>query len=427
MSLNLKVHEVSIAYDSASILDSISFNLQRGEMVALLGPNGAGKSTLMRCISRALEPTGGSIFFNGQEAGGLSVGEMARLLAVVPQDTGVDFDFTVEEVIQMGRFPYYKNFRGNKTNHESIVHYAMEITGILPLRHRSATTLSGGERQRMVFARALCQEPELLLLDEPTANLDISYQWELLDIVLRLNQEKRVTVIAAIHDLNLATLFFQQFILLAGGKLLAIGSAEEVLTEENIFASYGVKASIFRHPLHGRLQVSIGKESISTMQTKMRDRKKRVHVIGGGEEALPVIEALWEKGYSLSLGPVSREDSGYHFARFFDIPVIENPPFSRISDELYEEHLKLIRESKWIVLPPISFGEGNLRNLEAVSDALALGIHGIIFGGQAVERDFTGGKAVNFLEHFKKQGALFVRDTEEVIACMRNGTFGKLI
>ena len=427
MSLNLKVHEVSIAYDSASILDSISFNLQRGEMVALLGPNGAGKSTLMRCISRALEPTSGSVFFNGQEAGSLSAGEMARRLAVVPQDTGVDFDFTVEEVIKMGRFPYYKNFRRNKTDHESIVHSAMEITGILPLRHRSATTLSGGERQRMVFARALCQEPELLLLDEPTANLDISYQWELLDIVLRLNQEKRVTVIAAIHDLNLATLFFKQFILLAGGKLLAIGSAEEVLTEENILASYGVQASIFRHPLHGRLQVSIGKESISTMQKKRRDREKRVHVIGGGEEALPVIEALWEKGYSLSLGPVSREDSGYHFARFFDIPVIENPPFSSISDALYEEHLKLIRESRWIVLPPISFGEGNLRNLEAVSDALALGIQGIIFGGQAEKRDFAGGKAANFLEGFKKQGALFVCDTEEVLACMKNRTFDKII
>lgn len=425
MSLNLQVHGLSIIYDSASILNGISFNLQRGEMVALLGPNGAGKSTLLRCISRALEPTKGSVFFNGREAGSLSAGEMARRLAVVPQDTGVDFDFTVEEVIQMGRFPYYKNLRGNKTNHEAIVHSAMEITGILPLRHRSAATLSGGERQRMVFARALCQEPELLLLDEPTANLDIGYQWELLDIVLRLNQEKGVTVIAAIHDLNLATLFFQQFILLAGGKLLAIGSAEEVLTEENILASYGVQASIFRHPLHGHLQVSIGKESISTLKKKIPDREKRVHVIAGGEEALPVIEALWKKGYSLSLGPVSREDSGYHFARFFDIPVIENPPFSSISDQLYNEHLKLIKESKWVVLPPISFGEGNLRNLEAVSDALALGIQGIIIGEQAEERDFTGGKAVCFLEGFKKQGALFVRDLDEVLTYIKNHTFDK--
>ena len=425
MSLNLMVHGLSIGYDSLPILDDINFNLQGGEMVALLGPNGAGKSTLLRCISKALEPIKGTVFFNGREAGSLSAAEIARQLAVVPQDTGVDFDFTVEEVIQMGRFPYDKGSRKNKTNNESIVNSAMEITGIFSLRHRSAATLSGGERQRMVFARALCQEPELLLLDEPTANLDIGYQWELLDIVLRLNREKMVTVIAAIHDLNLATLFFRQFILLAGGKVLASGSAEEVLTEENILASYGVQASIFRHPLHGRLQVSVGKDSMSSMQKKVRDGEKRVHVIGGGQEALSVLEALWEKGYSLSLGPVSREDSGYHFAHFFDIPVIENPPFSSISDEICKEHLKLMQESKWIVLPPISFGEGNLRNLETMAEAMAQGIPGIVFGEQAEERDFTVGKATSFLERLKGQGAFFVNDSEEALACMKNNEIHK--
>jgi iron complex transport system ATP-binding protein len=425
MSLNLKVHGLSIEYDSAAILDGINFELQGGEMVALLGPNGAGKSTLLRCISRALEPTKGTVFFNGREAGSLTAGELARQLAVVPQDTGVDFDFTVEEVIRMGRFPYYKGSRKNKINHEAIVHNAMEITGILPLRHRSAATLSGGERQRMVFARALCQEPELLLLDEPTANLDIGYQWELLDIVQRLNREKGVTIIAAIHDLNLATLFFRQFILLADGKVLAFGSADEVLTEENILASYGVQASIFRHPLHGRLQVSVGKDSMSPLPKKGRGGEKRVHVIGGGQEALPVLEALWEKGYSLSLGPVSREDSGYNFAHFSDIPVIENPPFSSISDETYQEHLKLMHESICIVLPPISFGEGNLRNLEAMADAIAQGIPGIVFGDKAEERDFTGGKAVGILERLKEQGVLFVKNTEEVLDCLTNSEIKK--
>ncbi len=420
MSLNLKVQGLSIEYDSVPILDGINFEMPGGEMVALLGPNGAGKSTLMRCISRALEPSRGTVFFNGREAGSLSAGEIARQLAVVPQDTGVDFDFTVEEVIRMGRFPHDKGFGKKKTDHEAIVLSAMEITGILPLRYRSAATLSGGERQRMVFARALCQEPKLLLLDEPTANLDIGYQWELLDIVLRLNQEKKVTVIAAIHDLNLATLFFRQFILLAGGKVLAIGSADEVLTEKNILASYGVKASIFRHPLHGRLQVSVGKDSMSPRQKKVRDEEKRVHVIGGGQEALPVIEALWEKGYSLSLGPVSREDSGYHFAGFFDIPVIENPPFSGISDQIYEEHLKLMHASKWIVLPPISFGEGNLRNLKAMSEAMAQGIPGIVIGEPAAERDFTGGKASALLELLKEQGAVFADNAETVLGILES-------
>ncbi len=419
MSLNLMVHGLSIKYDSARILDGLDFNHDEGEMVALLGPNGAGKSTLLRCISGVLEPTTGAVIVNGREIGSFSSGETARQIAVVPQDTSVDFDFTVEEVIRMGRFPYNKYLQ-DKNNHEAIVYSAMEITGILPLRYRSAVSLSGGERQRMIFARALCQEPELLLLDEPTANLDIGYQWELLDIVSRLNRDKKVNVIAAIHDLNLAALFFRKFILLAKGRIMSIGNAEEVLTKENIKASYGVEASIFRHPFHGRLQISVGKDNINPGNKEGQNRGTRVHVIGGGQEALPILEILMGKGYSLSLGPVSREDSGFDFARFFDIPVIENPPFTKIGEEIYKEHMKLMKKSKWIVLPPISIGEGNLRNLEAMMEAVAQGITGIVFGEGMEERDFTEGKAAALLERLKNKGAHFVNNTGELMDYLKN-------
>ncbi len=419
MSLNLKVLGLTLEYDAVPILDGIDFELQKGEMVALLGPNGAGKSSLLRCISGIIEPKGGSVFLNGREAGSLTSGEIARQMAVVPQDTGVDFDFTVEEIVQMGRFPYRKGLRKNEKSDEEIVRNALETTGILPLRHRSAATLSGGERQRMVFARALCQEPELLLLDEPTANLDIGYQWELLEVVLRLNREKGVTIIAAIHDLNLAALFFQRFILLSQGKILAVGRGEEVLTKSNILTSYGVPAQVFRHPLHGRLQVSVSKEKMSTENAGKEGKNERVHIIGGGSEALPVLEALWEKGYSLSLGPVSNEDSGSHFARFLGFPVIENPPFSGINAEVYEEHLKVMKEVKCVVLPPIPFGEGNIRNLEAMVEAVAQGVPGIVLGDHGEDKDFTGGKAAALLEQMKEKGALFVNDIEDVLLYMK--------
>lgn len=420
MSLSLKVHGLTMEYDASPVLDGVDFSLQKGEMVALIGSNGAGKSTLLRCISKALEPSRGAVFLDGRETGSLTSGEIARQLAVVPQDTGVDFDFTVEEVVQMGRFPYHKRFSNNENSDVAIVRSAMELTGILPLRQRSAATLSGGERQRMVFARALCQEPKLLLLDEPTANLDIGYQWELLDIAVRLNREKGVTIVAAIHDLNLATLFFRRFILLAKGRILSIGNGEEVLTEKNILASYGVPASIFRHPLHGRLQVSVSKENIRPMQKRIKGGEERVHVIGGGAEALPTLEALWEKGYSLSLGPVSREDSGYHFARYFNIPVIETPPFSGINDEMYKEHVKLMLQSKWILLPPIPFGEGNLRNLEALEEAMAQGAPVLMLEKQEQERDFAGGKATALLNRLKERGALSFSEIEEVLLYMKD-------
>lgn len=418
MGLNLRVHGLNLTFDSAPILDGVNFSLQDGDMVALLGPNGAGKTTLMRCISRALEPAKGTVFLSGRDIVNLNPREIARQMAVVPQDTGIDFDFTVEEVIRMGRYPHENGFRKNQTDHESIVRSSMELTGISHLRHRSAAILSGGERQRMVIARALCQQPGILLLDEPTSNLDIGYQWGMLDIVLRLNRKEKVTVIAAIHDLNLATLFFRRFILLARGKILAIGSAEEVLTEENILASYGVQASLFRHPIHGCLQVSVGKDSVSTMPQKVRDGKSSVHVIGGGLEALPVLEALWKKGYSLSLGPVSREDSGYRFARFYGFPVIENPPFSSISEEIYKEHILLMQESRWVVLPPIPFGEGNIRNLEAVVEAMSQGVPAIVFGEEVEKRDFTGGKVAGIMKRLKENGALFVSNVEEALARM---------
>ena len=420
--MNLRVLGLDFQIESLPILNELNFSLQGGEMVALLGPNGAGKSTLLRCISGVLQPTHGSILFDGKQSKKLTTKETARLMAVVPQDTGVDYDFTVEEIVAMGRYPHESDSSKSERVHREIVEASMKITGILTLRNRLASTLSGGERQRMVFARALCQEPKLLLLDEPTANLDIGYQWELLDIVSRLNRDKQVTVIAAIHDLNLATLFFRRFMLIAKGKIIAVGSAEEVLTKENILVSYGVEASVFRHPLHGRLQVSIGQERMNPSEENTVGNKTQVHVIGGGHEALPVMEALWEEGYHITLGPVSREDSGFRLAQFFNIPLIENPPFTAIGDETNERHLAMMRDADLIVLPPISFGEGNLRNLEAMVQVMQGGVPGIVVGGDMRERDFAGGRASALAERLKALGAVFVSDIPALLELVKNST-----
>lgn len=418
MSLNLKVHDLVMEYDSLPVLDGVDFTIMHGEMIALLGPNGAGKSTLLRCIGRTLEPTKGAVSLNGNDLGSFSSMEIARQMAVVPQDTGVDFDFTVEEVVRMGRYPYLQRFRKDGLNDEQITCSAMKKTGILPLRHRSAVSLSGGERQRMVFARALCQEPKILLLDEPTANLDIGYQWELLKTAAELNREQGMTVIAAIHDLNLATLFFRRFILLSEGKVLSFGTAEEVLTEKNILDSYGISAAIFRHPLHGRLQVSVCEKGVVPEERaaiKPIKRGIRIHVIGGGREAIPVLELLQDKGYDLSIGPVSREDSGYHFARYFDIPVLENPPFADITDEIHRQHKKLIEEAAVVILPAIPFGRVNLRNLQAVEEYLTDDKLILALDKDDEERDFTGGKALAIIERLKGEGVPFFTDIEEVL------------
>jgi iron complex transport system ATP-binding protein len=416
MGLDIDVHGLKLTYDTHPVLDGTEFRVESGDLVALLGANGAGKSTLLRCISRVLKPTEGQILIDGQELKNLGSKEAARQMAVVPQETAADFDFTVEDIVMMGRFPYLKRFRKEETEDLEIVKRSMEMTGVSHLADRSIAALSGGEKQRVVMARAVAQQPQVLLLDEPTANLDIGYQSMLLELASRLNREQGVTVIAAIHDINLAVHHFNRFILLAGGRVMAAGSAEEVITPENIQKSYGVPASTFRHPLHGVLQVSVVK---GRKPGDSENKGPRVHVIGGGEEALPVLEMLSQKGFRLSVGPVSAEDSGCRFAHFHSLPVIIVPPFTNMNSENRSDHLKLLRESEAVVVPPIPFGEGNLPIFEEVKIVLEEGKDVFLTDIEGLEkRDYSGGKALQMFRTMIEKGAKAITGKDELAALL---------
>lgn len=417
MSLNLTVHDLTLCYDACPVLDGVEFKIQQGEMVALLGANGAGKSTLLRCISSVLEPTAGFVYLNGCDIQELNAREIARTVSVVPQSAVVDFDFTVEEIVLMGRFPHVGRFRKEKSSDISIAREAMEMTAVNHLADRLVTTLSGGEKQRVMIARAICQKPKMLLLDEPTANLDILYQSALLDLAAKLNHEKGVTVIAAIHDINLATQFFDRLLLLANSKIIAAGSAEEVITVKNIEKSYGVSAHVFRHPLHGRPQVSVLKKySLEGKKNKM----PRAHIIGGGEDALPVLDFFRERNFFLSVGPVTAQDSSYRYASFHKLEVIEVLPFSVISDKRHADHLRLLEKADLVVVPPVPFGVGNLSNLEAVEKVMNNGLTVFLIGGNEIgERDYTGGIATAIFERMKERGAILIKDMREMAVYLR--------
>ncbi len=411
MGLEIQVNDLKLTYDTEPILDGTEFKVERGDLVALLGANGAGKSTLLRCISRILQPDAGHILIDGQELKEFNNRETARLMAVVPQETTADFDFTVEDIVMMGRFPYLHRFKKESDNDLEIVRQSMEMTGVSHLADRSIAALSGGEKQRVVMARAVAQQPRILLLDEPTANLDIGYQSMLLELAARLNKEEQVTVIAAIHDINLAVHHFNRFILLAEGRVLAAGRAEEVITADNIKKSYGVQASIFRHPLHGVLQVSV----INNRRSHNKSGSKRVHVIGGGEEALPTLELLSQKGFNLSVGPVSSQDSGCRFAHFHGLPVIIVPPFTTMNSDHRSEHLRLLRQAELIVIPPIPFGEGNLPIFEEVDIVLDEGKTVCLIDPEKIEsRDYSAGKAKQVMRCLIDKGAVALKDIEEL-------------
>ncbi|NLI69719.1 MAG: ABC transporter ATP-binding protein [Firmicutes bacterium] len=411
MEFQLTVHDLTLQYGRHSILDRLEFDITRGQRVALLGANGAGKTTLLRCISKALKPSGGTIFLDNRDLKNLSPRDLARSMAVVPQETGIDFDFTVEETVLMGRLPYLKRFAPKENRERSIARQAMSMTGVSHLAKRSITTLSGGEKQRVIIARALCQEPQILLLDEPTANLDLGYQHGLLELIAELNRKQGITVVAAIHDLNLAARFFDRMLLLSGGKILACGKAEEVIAPGLIKTAYGVDTFVYRHPLTGSMQVCVRNDTDGTGV-----RRSPIHVVGGGEEALPVLEYLRQTGCPLSVGPVTPEDSSHRFATFYGLPLIEVPPFSPISDRAHRAHLQLIKNAALTVVPPIPFGIGNLRNLEAVETALEQGCPVAVLD-RATDKlwDFTDGEAVLLLKRLIGKGAYLLQNVEQIV------------
>ncbi len=244
----LRLNGVSFSYGDGLVLKDVTLTVEPGEMVACIGPNGSGKSTLLKVAAGVLRPCLGQVHLDGHSLGALSRRQVAQRVAVMPQSFQIPFAFTVSEVVFLGRTPYIRTFAGaGQADHEA-TSKAMAEAGVNGLAGRLFQELSGGERQKAVLAMALAQEPQLLLLDEPTAHLDIHHQVEILNLVQRLNREQGVTVLAAIHDLNLAALYFSRLVLLKGGRVQADGVPSEVLTPETIASAFGASVRVERHP-----------------------------------------------------------------------------------------------------------------------------------------------------------------------------------
>jgi len=234
----IEVHELCFQYKHHSVLERASLDIKAGERVALLGPNGAGKTTLLKLISGALTPARGTVSLNGLTPGSISKRSLARTIAIVPQEFSVPFAFTAQEIVELGRTPYLGFLHGVRAGDRLAVEKAMELTDTIPLGQRIFNELSGGERQRVMIAMALAQEPKILLLDEPTQQLDITRQAGILDLIVNLNQEQGLTVLCAIHDLNLAGSYFHRLIVLHGGSVLADGSPTDVLRSDLLAKAY---------------------------------------------------------------------------------------------------------------------------------------------------------------------------------------------
>jgi iron complex transport system ATP-binding protein len=247
----LEVENIRLAYGRNTVISDMSFQVAQGEMLGLIGPNGSGKSTIIKALSHVLVPHSGRIILDGKEISGIRRQELARLVGVVPQTPILPSSFTAFEIVLMGRNPHLGLLRYESENDMTITWQAMAKTGTQSLAERRIGELSGGEIQRIVIARVLAQQPETILLDEPTANLDISHQLEILDLIKNLCRESHLTVVITLHDLNLAAQFCDRLILIHNGLVHARGTPEEVINSANIKDVYGTEECVFAHPVNG--------------------------------------------------------------------------------------------------------------------------------------------------------------------------------
>ncbi len=405
-------------YTTAPVLEDVSFSLAPGELVGVIGPNGSGKSTLLSVASRARRPQAGHVLLEGRDIHAASPKWVARRMAVVPQDTRVDFAFSVQEIVLMGRMPHLGRFSGETPADVMLAREALDRTGTLALADRSILGISGGERQRVMIARALAQQARVILLDEPTAHLDINYQIEIMRLVDSLRRDGERAVLVVLHDLNLAAQFCDRLLLLQRGRVRAEGSPEAVITREAVRSVYGADVHVCRHPDTGRPYV-VAETGRSAPQFAEAAEMPLLHVICGAGTGEAVFDTLLERGLRVTAGVVNIGDSDQLAAERLNLRYVDEAPFTAISEQTHQAHLRFVADADAVLLTPFPMGPANARNLEAAAHALSLGRPVFLLDADTVPaRDFSGGHSLELYQTLLLQGATPVQSLRDVLTRM---------
>ena len=371
------------------ILGPLDLEIGKGSFLGVLGPNGSGKTTLLRVLTGSVRPASGSLTFDGRPVRSYRASELARLVGVVPQQFTLDFNFTVAEMVAMGRYAH-----GDDAADGEAVAAALETTGLTPLAQRLVTELSGGERQRALIAQTLAQETPTILMDEPLNNLDLNHQLEVMQLLRSLHQEGR-TIAVVLHDLNMAAQYCDELLLLDEGRVAARGEPEAILDPTVIMEVFRVRVAVHKQgrrpyitPLWSR-----------PPNAPREGQSLRVHVVAGGGAASELLEELVLRGFAPTVGIVSVFDTDYQTAQRYELEVVSAPPFQPFPAEAVRQHQDLVDRADAVVVAPVFFGPGNLEPLHAALRAAAAGKKVLLIDEPpAAERDLTDGEATVLLQ-----------------------------
>jgi iron complex transport system ATP-binding protein len=406
----LSIDGVECRYGSRKILENVDFEVKEGDFVGILGPNGSGKTTILKSISQTLRPHKGTILLDKTDIYTIKGVDLAKQLAVVPQENNIGFSFTALDIVFMGRNPHMKRFQMETGKDMAIVKEAMKKTNTWQFADRPINELSGGERQRVIIARALAQQPKILLLDEPLTHLDMINQLELMDLVKELCVKEQMIVLAVIHDLNFAARYCNSVILLKSATIFAAGPIEDVLTSENVREVFGVDTIVKKSPVTNSLYI------LPLAPQKFCSRRNcAIHLICGAGTGTLIMKALVDEGYVVTTGVLNTLDTDYETAELLKIPTISEAPFSPITKETKFANLEMINQAAIVVVTSVPFGFGNLSNLEAALQAAKHGTRTYVIDEIPIEvRDFSNGRATAMFDDLKKHGAIFIKHPSEL-------------
>ena len=342
---------LTVGYDKKPLIKDICIGIEKGEIVTLIGPNGSGKSTILKSITRQLKLVGGNVEFDGKNLHELSFRELSTKMAVVLTERMKPELMTCHDIVATGRYPYTGRLGMLTREDEEKVEKAMRAVHAEELGGRDFNAISDGQRQRVLLARAICQEPEVIILDEPTSFLDIRHKLELLSILKEMVREKHMAVLMSLHELDLAQKVSDYIVCVGENKIWKCGMPEEIFTAANMEALFGIRAESY--------QAEYGSVELTPVSGV-----PEVFVIGGNGSGIPVYRKLQRQGIPFAAGVLHENDLDYPVAKALAVQVISERPYEPIGEAAYEEALQVMEKCRTVICSVQEFGSGNLKNAD---------------------------------------------------------------